>query len=299
MPTVSGAFSALMAPGLRKVYYDYLKKWSEEYSQVANILTSKRQYEEDLIMAGLGAFIRKPESTSIHYDTGQQGPKVRYTHNTFALGFRITREAYDDDLYGILGPKMSKSLAQSAIDTVELQFGAFWDDIYAGATYKGFDGLSLINTAHITTMGATQSNRPAVDADLGVSTLRAALVNLEKTQDERGFPRMKRAGRIIVDPTFQFVAKELTQSQGKPYTADNEINAFSGMGLTYWVFHYQSTANSWAVLAPKGEHDINYFWRQRPILDNSDDFDTKDAKFTGYFRNSMGFGDWRGIYGSI
>lgn len=299
MPTVSGAFSALMAPGLRKVYYDWLKKWSEEYSSIANVLTSKRQYEEDLIMAGLGAFIRKPESQEIHYDTGQQGPKVRYTHSTFALGFRITREAYDDDLYGILGPKMSKSLAQSAIDTVELQFGAFWDDIFAGSTYKGFDGLSLINTAHITTMGATMSNRPATDADLGVSTLRAALVNLEKTLDERGFPRMKRAGRIIIDPTFQFVAKELTQSQGKPYTADNELNAFKDMGLSYEIFHYQSTTNSWAVIAPKGEHDINYFWRQRPILDNSDDFDTKDAKFTGYFRNSMGFGDWRGVYGSI
>lgn len=299
MPVVSGAFSALMAPGIRKVYYDWLKKWSEEYSSIANILTSKRQYEEDLVVAGLGAFLKKPEGTALQYDTGQQGNKVRYTHTTYALGFRITREAYDDDLYGILGPKMARSLAQSAEDSVELQFGAFWDDIYAGATYTGFDGVSLINTAHKTVFNQTQSNRPATDADLGVSTLRAALVNLEKTLDERGFPRMKKAGRIIIDPTFQFVAKELTQSQGKPYTADNELNAFEGMGLSYYVYHYQSVTNAWAVIAPKGEHDINCFWRQRPILDNADDFETKDAKFTGYYRNSIGFGDWRGVYGSI
>lgn len=299
MPVVSGAFSGLMAPGLRKVWYEWLDKWPEEYSGIANVLTSKRQYEEDLVMAGLGVFMKKPEGTAIVYDTGQQGNKVRYTHTTYALGFRISREAHDDDLYGILGPKMTKSLSQSAIDTVELQFGAFVDDWFSGSIYKGFDGQALISTSHVTVMGQTQTNRPASDADLGVSTLRAALVNLEKTQDERGFPRMKKATKIMVDPTFQFIAKELTESQGKPGTADNDINAFRDMSLSYFVYHFQSGLNNWVVMSPKGQHDINYFWRQHPILENFDDPETKDAKFTGYFRNSMGFGDWRGIYGSI
>jgi hypothetical protein len=122
--------------------------------------------------------------------------------------------------------------------------------------------------------------------------------NLELTQDERGFPRMKKGSLLIVDPSFQWIAKELTQSQGKPYTADNELNAFRDLNLSFFVYHYQSDANAWLLRAGIDEQDLKYFWRIRPIFDNSDDFDTKDAKFTGYYRNSMGFGDWRGWYGS-
>jgi len=298
MPATTGAFSALLAPGLRKVYFEYLKKWPQEYSQIANVLSSTKAYEEDLILGGLGAFLRKPEGEAIHYDTGQQGNKKRYTHLTFALGFRVTREMYDDDQYKIVGTRMAKDLAQSAEDSVELQFGAMIDDAFAGSIYTGFDSVALISTAHKTSFGATQVNRPAADVDLGVSSLRKGLENLELTQDERGFPRMKKGVRIVVDPTFQWIAKELTQSQGKPYTADNEVNAFRELGLSYMVYHYQSDANAWLLSSGMDEHDLKYFWRIRPIFDNSDDFDTKDAKFTGYYRNSMGFADYRGWYGS-
>ena len=298
MPATSGAFSALLAPGLRKVYIDYMKKWPEEYSQIANIQTSKRAYEEDRIFAGLGSFLIKKEGEPIQYDTGQQGNAKRYTHIASALGFRVTREAFADDLYNVIGPKMARSLAQSATDSVELQFGALWDDIFAGATYLGFDGKPLASTTHITVFGATQVNRPATDVDLGVSSLRAALENLENTADEHGFPRMKRGTRLIVGSSFQWIAKELTESALKPYTADNEKNVFADMKLSYMVYHYQSDANAWALSCPSSEQDVNFFWRERPIFENSDDFDTKDAKFTGYMRNSMGFGDWRGWYAS-
>lgn len=298
MPATTGAFSALLAPGLRKVYIDYMKKWPEEYSKIANLQTSKRAYEEDRIFAGLGTFLVKKEGEPIQYDTGQQGNAKRYTHIASALGFRVTREAFSDDQYNVIGPKMARSLAQSATDSVELQFGALWDDIFAGAVYLGFDAKPLISTTHTTVFGATQVNRPAVDVDLGVSSLRAALENLENTLDERGFPRMKRGTRLIVGSSFQWIAKELTESPQAPYTADNQKNAIFDLKLSYMVYHFQSDPNAWALGCPQADQDINFFWRERPIFENSDDFDTKDAKFTGYMRNSMGFGEWRGWYGS-
>lgn len=297
--TTSGAFSSLMAPGLRKVYFEELKDWPEEYSQIANVLSSERQYEEDLVLGGLGAFMRKGEGEPIQYDTGKQGSKVRYTHISFGLGFRVTREAKDDDLYNVIGTRMAKQLARSARQTVELEFGALMDDTFAASpTYKGWDAKCLCSASHSSVFGATMTNRPATDVDLGMSSLRAAMENLENTLDERGFPVMKRGALLIVGPSFQWVAKELTQSPNRPYTTDNEINVIKDLGLKYMVYHYGSDDDAWWLVAPKAEQDVKFFWRTRPELKNSDDFDTGDAKFGGYMRFSLGFSEWRGWYGS-
>lgn len=299
MAANSTAFSHLLAPGLRKIYYDRLKKWEEEYSKVAHVLTSKRAYEDDYYMAGLGRFEQKEKGKSITYDSPIPGDTKRYTHTTFALGFRVERELYDDDQYGIM-KKMSKELAFSAIQTVELEFGAFLDDAFTGGTYTGADGKALCATDHPLLVGGTYANEPTTQADLGIGSLRASSERLEKVVDDRGLPRnIGRGKTVIVSPTYQWVAAEIIKTvSGKPYTSENTINAFQDMGLSYMVSHYTSDDDLWLLLAEKDVHDINFFWRQRPIFDNSDDFDTKDAKFSGFMRFSLGFTDWRGVDGS-
>lgn len=298
MPANSTAFSHLLAPGLRKIYYDRLKKWQEEYSKIAHVLTSKRAYEDDYYMAGLGRFEEKEKGKSISYDSPVPGDTKRYTHITFALGFRVERELYDDDRYGIM-KKMSKELAFAAIQTVELEFGAFLDDVFTGATFTGADGKALCATDHPLLIGGTYANEPTTQADMGIGSIRAASLRLEKVVDDRGLPRNIGRGKLIVcSPTYQWVADEIINTTGKPYTAENTKNAFDKLSLDYMVSHYQSDEDQWILLADKEVHDINFFWRTRPEFDNSDDFDTKDAKFSGFMRFSLGFTDWRGADGS-
>lgn len=299
MPAYTGAFSALLAPGLRKVYLDEYKQWPEEYSQIANMETSKRNYEDDRVVAGLGRHERKTEGKSITYDDPIQGGTVRYTHITFALGFRVSREMWMDDLYGVMR-KMSRELAKSARQTVELEFGALIDDAFDGNTYTGYDSKALCATDHALVVGGTYQNRPTDHTDLGVGALRSALERMEKTVDDRGLPAMMRGSLVLVDPAFQWVAKEMLSpmTEGAPYTSENQVNAFRDLNLKYMVYHYQSDEDQWLLLAPKGDHDLNFFWRQRPLFENSDDFDTKDAKFSSFMRFSFGFTNWRGTDGS-
>lgn len=297
MATNRSAFSHLLAPGLRKVFFDEYKDFPEEYSQLAKIETSKRAYEEELMTAGLGLHQVKPEASSITYDDPIQGDKVRYTHVTWSLGFRVTREMYDDDLYSVM-KKMSKELARSARLTVEMEFGALLDDLFTGNTYKGHDNAAAC-AAHTLLTGATYSNYAATPTDLTIGALRSASERLERTLSERGLPDTRGRGELlVVSPTYQWIADEILKSSGKAYTADNTMNAFSGMGMRSFVAHYTSDEDMWLLTAPKNRHDLKFFWRMRPKFENEDDFDTKDAKFSSYMRFSMGFTDWRGLDGS-
>lgn len=297
MATNTAAFSHLLAPGLRKVFFDEYKDFPEEYSQLANVESSKRAYEEDLMTAGLGLHQIKQEQKGISYDDPIQGDKVRYTHVTWGLGFRVSREMYDDDLYGVM-KKMSKELARSARLTVEMEFGAMLDDLFTGSTYTGHDG-SAACTSHTLLTGATYSNYASTATDLTIGALRSASERLEKTLNERGLPDTRgRGDLLVVSPTYQWIADEILNSQGKAYTADNTKNSFGGMGIKTFVSHYTSDEDMWLLTAPKARHDLKFFWRMKPKFENEDDFDNKDAKFSSYMRFSMGFTDWRGIDGS-
>lgn len=297
MATTTQNFSRLLAPGLRKVFFQNWKQFPEEYSQIANVEESKRAYEEELTTAGLGRFQRKLETKPIVYDNPMQGNVKRYTHVTFGLGFRVTREMYDDDLYNVM-KQMSKELAMAARQTVELEFASLLDDAFSGNEHTGADGEALCSQSHSLLVGGTYGNMGAAASDLGIGALRAASERMERTVNDRGLPENRGRGKtVLVSPTYQWVAKEVIGSEKKAYTADNTLNAFNEMGLDYFVSHYMANDDYWFLLANKDMHDMKFFWRIKPIFDNEDDFDTKDAKFSGYMRFSYGFTDWRGVDG--
>ncbi len=299
MATTQQNFSHLLAPGLRKVFFDKFKVWDEEYSKIATLLTSKKAYEEELVTVGLGRFERKLEGKSIIYDNPVQGDKQRYTHVSYALGFRVTREMWQDDLYGVMR-KVSQELALSARQTVEVEFAGLIDDAFTGSVYTGVDSKALCALDHPLLIGGTYANEPATQTDLGIGALRSASERMEKTVSERGFPiQVGRGKLLVVTPAFQWIAQEIIRTkEGKPYTSENTINAFNELDLTYTVNHFMSDEDMFLLMAPKDKHDIKFFWRQKPIFENSDDFDTKDAKFSGFMRFSFGWTDWRGIDGS-
>jgi len=298
MATRTGNFSNLLAPGLRRIWMDNFKARPTEYDKIFNVDKIDRAYVDDYEMSMLGgSFPAKAEGESIEYVDPKSGNTKRYTPGAFGLGFRVTEEMYEDDLYGMMR-KMPRGLAKAQANTIELYAISVLDDAFGAAgTYTGFDKLCLCHASHtILYTGGTYSNTPSVQADIGITTLQAAITNIEKTPDSDGVLAVLKPQYLIIAPDNKFIARELLRSEYKPYTSGNEINALLDEELKYLVTHFLSDKDAWFIRCK--DHDLNFFWRRKPRFDNSDDFDTGDAKYKGTHRSIQGFGNWRGWYGS-
>lgn len=306
MTTSTGGFSALLAPGLMDIAFNEIDAQQPQWPPVFNDMESERAYEEDLKVAGLGSMVPKPEGTNTQFDDPLIGTSVRYTHSSYGLGFRITREMYDDDLYSIMNG-MSAELGRACSYKIEVDAWSVLNNAFS-ASFKGWDGLSLCNTAHTRLDGgATLGNRPSTDVDFSYTAYQAALDNFNTLKDDRGRPLILRPALLVIDPTFKWIAKEIFQSEFKPYTQENTINPLKGEidENGYLACRYLTVQDSWFLLAPPkktrpaGGHDLKFLWRTKPEMANADDFLSGDALFKIFARYSFGFSEWRGTYGSF
>ena len=300
MATNSALFTPLYAPGLRKIIFDGYTEMPTEYDKFLNVSSvDKRQYLDDYKMGGFGTVPTKPEGTSIVYDDPIPGTTVRYTWTPYGKGFRVTHEAMVDELYGPMR-RMAKALGRSFRNQVEVIGASVLNNAFNTA-YVGFDaGKALCSTTHALLRGGTARNHPTTAIDFGVTALQDALIDFEKMLDESSMPISYRAKYLVIPPETWPQAREVLGSQFKPYTSDNEINTLSAEGLTIVVSHYltDAAADCWFLLADKSDHDLQLFHREKFTTDASDDFDTGDGKMKGYMRLGVGYGDWRGVWGS-
>lgn len=287
-----GQFGQLLAPGLNELMFEWLKEHPEEYSQFLNVESSDSAYEEDQIIAGLGLARTKPEGEGITYDEPIQGASKRYIHESYALGWQVTREMLDDEKYGIMR-KIPGELMKGSRQTWE-QLGA---NVLNGAfgTTVVADGLALAHTAHPLLGGGTYPNRLSPDSDISVTSLQDILILFENMVNERGLRMRMEPTTLWIPPALQFVAAEVLQSSFKPYTGNNEINTIQGR-LTPVVLHFLTSSTAWFVTA--NEHFMKFKWRQKPTTDTIDDFETKGVKHSIYFRNSAGATHWQGLAAS-
>jgi len=288
--------TALLEPGIRKVVntaFDFRRR-DEQFSKIFNILTSQMRNEEDRTFSGLGTMFEKDEGEAVAYDDPIQGFRKVYTHVTYALGFRVTMEMLDDELYGQMN-KMSRSLAISSVNANEVVSADVLNNAFAAGS-AGPDGVALCSTAHPRLDGGTNSNRLAVDSDLSESSLETAITLLEDTVDDRNIPLGLKAKTLVVQHTNKFIARRLLNSQLQAETANNAINAFKDESLNSLIWQYLTDTDAWFLLADS--HELNYFWRMRPVLESDKDFDSGDSKFKMTQRFSVGFTDWRGLVGT-
>lgn len=294
-----GDWPDYIKPGARKAFRDSYPELPAQYPALYSVLTSQRAFEEHLVSTGLGTAVLKPEGVDVMMDKPFHRGKVRFDHLTYGLGYEATEEIAEDDLYNIVVPPSSRALGRSIRDTEErIAAGPFNN---AFSTQLGYDGVSIINTAHPTATSATQSNRPATDVDLSMTALQAALESFMDMENDRGLKIKLMPRWLVISPANVWLAHELLESEFAPFTADNTKNIVASMGgLTPFVYNYLTDADAWYVIADKGgpEFGFVFFWRRRPTFD--DDFDKKAGVLAFYVkaRFSVGVTDWRGIYGS-
>jgi len=299
MPPIGrGAFGPLLAPDLRKVYVETGKERPTEYNLWCNVSNMEWNPMRDQQISGLGTMPSKLEGTTFALDQPILGGNKSYTATPYGLAVEITFEMWRDDLYGVMR-EIIAGLARASRNRLEVSGHAVLNNAFS-TSFVGFTaGEALCSTAHVGLDGVSRANRPSPDIGFSITGIQSSVNRFESQTDERGLPRLMSPVMALIAPTNKYVAREILGSSGKPFTADNEINALIEEDLSWMVDHYLSVGTRWYLLAAKGVHDLNMMVRDQPIFDSFDDPWSKNAIFTSYQRHTDStFGAWRGIDGS-
>jgi hypothetical protein len=288
-----------LLPGLNALFGMEYKRYGEEHKEIYETETSERSFEEETKLAGFSAAPVKPEGQAIAYDNAQEAWTARYNHETIAMGFSITEEAMEDNLYDSLSARYTKSLARAMAYTKQVKAAAVLNQGFNGAVTYG-DGVSLFSTAHPLISGGTNSNRPTVGADLNETSLESAVIQIAGWTDERGLLIAAKPRKLIVPPALMFVATRLLETELRVATADNDINALKNNGSIpegYTVNHFLTDTNAW-FLTTDVPNGLKHFIRTPMSTSMDGDFDTGNARYKARERYSFGVSDPLGIFGS-
>jgi hypothetical protein len=288
-----------LLPGLNALFGLEYARYGEQHKEIYETETSERSFEEETKLSGFSAAPVKNEGSAIAYDNAQEAFTARYNHETIALGFSITEEAVEDNLYDSLSARYTKALARAMAYTKQVKAASTLNNAFS-SSYVGGDGVALISTAHPLVSGGTNSNRPATAADLNETSLENAVIQIAAWTDERGLLIAAQPKKLVIPPALQFTATRLLETNLRVSTADNDINALKNNGSIpqgYCINHFLTDTNAWFLMTdvPNG---LKHF--ERAALANSmdGDFDTGNVRYKSRERYSFGWSDPLGIFGS-
>jgi hypothetical protein len=289
-----------LLPGLNALFGLQYATYDQEHKELYETETSERSFEEETKLSGFTAAPVKNEGSAISYDNAQEAWTARYNHETIALGFSLTEEAIEDNLYDSLSARYTKALARAMAYTKQVKAAAVLNNGFSAGIYAGGDGVALFSTAHPLISGGTNSNRPSTAADLNETSLEAAVIQISGWTDERGLLIASKAQKLVVPPALQFTATRLLETELRVGTADNDINALKNNGSIpggYAINHYLTDTNAW-FLCTDVPNGMKHFLRS-PLSNSMDgDFDTGNVRYKARERYSFGFSDPLGMFGS-
>lgn len=288
-----------LLPGLNALFGLEYKKYGEQHKEIFETESSERSFEEETKLSGFSAAPVKNEGSAIEYDNAQEAWTARYNHETIAMGFSITEEAIEDNLYDSLSSRYTKALARAMAYTKQVKAANILNTAFtSGVTYG--DGKVLCATDHPLVSGGVNSNRPSTGVDLNETSLESAVIQIAAWTDERGLLIAAKPTKLVIPPALQFVATRLLETELRVATADNDINALKSNGSIpggYTVNNYLTDTNAWFLLTdvPNG---LKHFVRTPMQTSMEADFDTGNSRYKARERYSFGVSDPLGIFGS-
>jgi hypothetical protein len=288
-----------LLPGLNALFGMEYKTYGEEHKEIYETETSERSFEEETKLAGFSAAPVKNEGAAIAYDNAQEAWTARYNHETIAMGFSITEEAMEDNLYDSLAARYTKALARAMAFTKQVKAASILNNGFNSAFTYG-DGQALFSTAHPLVSGGTNSNRPATAADLNETSLEAAVIQIAGWTDERGLLIAAKPRKLIVPPQLQFVATRLLETSLRVGTTDNDINALKNNGSIpegYTKNHFLTDTNAW-FLTTDVPNGLKHFVRVPLSTSMDTDFDSGNNRYKARERYSFGVSDPLGMFAS-
>ena len=288
-----------LLPGLNALFGLEYARYGQEHKEIYETETSERSFEEETKLSGFSAAPVKNEGSAIAYDNAQEAWTARYNHETIALGFSLTEEAIEDNLYDSLSARYTKSLARAMAYTKQVKAAAVLNNGFTTG-YNGGDGVPLFSASHPLVSGGTNSNIPTTAADLNETSLEAAVIQISLWTDERGLLIASKPKKLVVPPALQFVATRLLETELRVGTNDNDINAIKNNGSVsegYTINHFLTDTNAW-FLTTDVPNGMKHFVRS-PLAQSMDgDFDTGNVRYKSRERYSFGWSDPLGMFGS-
>ena len=288
-----------LLPGLNALFGLEYARYGEEHKEIYETETSERSFEEETKLSGFSAAPVKNEGSAIAYDNAQEAFTARYNHETIALGFSITEEAIEDNLYDSLSSRYTKALARAMAYTKQVKAAAVLNNGFSNS-YPGGDGVALFSNLHPLVSGGTNSNIPAVPTDLNETALENAVIQIAAWTDERGLLIAAKPRKLIIPPALQFVATRLLETELRVATADNDINAIKNNGSIpegYAINHFLTDPDAW-FLTTDVPNGMKHFVRT-PMQNSMDgDFDTGNVRYKARERYSFGWSDPLGMFAS-
>jgi hypothetical protein len=288
-----------LLPGLNALFGLEYARYGEEHKEIYETETSERSFEEETKLSGFSAAPVKAEGSAIAYDNAQEAWTARYNHETIALGFSLTEEAIEDNLYDSLSARYTKGLARAMAYTKQVKAAAVLNNGFSSA-FTGGDGVALFSTAHPLVNGGTNANTPSTQADLNETSLENSVIQIAAWTDERGLLIAAKPKKLIIPPALMFVATRLLETELRVGTNNNDINALKNNGSIpegYTVNHFLTDNNAW-FLTTDVPNGMKHFVRV-PLQNSMDgDFDTGNVRYKSRERYSFGFSDPLGMFGS-
>ena len=286
-----------LEPGLNALFGLEYKRYENQHAEIYTNENSDRAFEEEVMLSGFANAQVKAEGAGVSFDEAQETFTARYTHETVALAFAITEEAIEDNLYDRLASRYTKALARSMSNAKQVK--AVEPLINGFGTFKTGDGVASFSGSHPTVAG-TFSNTLATAADLNETSLEQSMIDIAAMTDERGLRVAARGVKMVIPSELQFTAERLMKSQGRPGTADNDVNAINSMGMIpqgYVINHYLTDTDAFFIKTdvPNG---LKHFVRAPIKTTMEGDFDTGNVRYKARERYVFGFSDPRGIFGS-
>jgi hypothetical protein len=295
-----------LLPGLNALFGMEYNRYGEEHKEIYEVESSERSFEEETKLSGFAPAPVKTEGAAIAYDTAQEAWVARYTHETIAMGFSLTEEAVEDNLYDSLSARYTKALARAMAYTKQVKGASVLNNGFS-RNFLGGDNVSLFGTNssgsvanHPLVSGGTNANRPATNVDLNETSLEAAVIQIAAWTDERGMLIAAKPRKLIIPPSLMFVAKRLLETELRVGTTDNDINALKAMGSIpegHTVNHFLVDPDAWFLMTdvPNG---LKHFVRTPMSTGMDGDFDTGNVRYKARERYSFGWSDPLGIFGS-
>jgi len=289
-----------LLPGLNALFGLEYKRYGEEHKEIYETETSERSFEEETKLSGFSAAPVKNEGSAIAYDNAQEAFTARYNHQTIALGFSLTEEAVEDNLYDTLSARYTKALARAMSYTKQVKAAAVLNNGFTGGVNAGGDGVALFSTSHPLVSGGVNSNTQATPTDLNETALENAVIQIAQWTDERGLLIAAQPRKLVVAPSNQFVATRLLETELRVATADNDINAIKNNGSIpegYTINHYLTDPDAY-FLTTDVPNGMKHFVRTPLSTSMDGDFDTGNVRYKARERYSFGFSDPLGMFGS-
>jgi len=288
-----------LLPGLNALFGLEYARYGEEHKEIFETETSERSFEEETKLSGFSAAPVKNEGSAIAYDNAQEAFTARYNHETIALGFSLTEEAVEDNLYDSLSSRYTKALARAMAYTKQTKAAAILNNGFDTA-YTGGDGQPLFSASHPLVSGGTNSNIPTTPADLNETSLEAAVIQIAGWTDERGLLIAAKPKKLVIPTNSMFIATRLLETELRVGTADNDINALKSNGSIpggYTVNHFLTDTDAW-FLTTDVPNGLKHFTRAALSNSMDGDFDTGNVRYKSRERYSFGWSDPLGMFAS-